>query len=173
MGFKVKTQQPEARGPGLAVTAVAPGLFGEEKAIELDDGTFVALSVVPRWLPNGAGVDFAGKARLIEADGSAKLCPLGQPIVTTLNFNAGPGLVDELGEDGVDLLAKEVALALLGEPPELTRDVPADGGKKVKVATVDLSPEVKLNCSVRKAKKIAAATGRKDLGEVLAKKAAR
>jgi hypothetical protein len=168
MAYKVKATQPERRAIGLAHGARGAGLYAEETAVELDDGSFVAVSVVPRWLPNGAGVDFAAVARAIEEDGTAIVCPFGQQVGSTFNFNAGPLLVEELG---VDAIAKEVLLAVLGEPPELTRDAPVQGKPPLKVPVLDLSREVKLNVNVRRAAALARASGPKDAKAILGKKA--
>lgn len=169
MGFKLKAAQPEKRAVGVAAGAVAAGLYDGESIVELDDGSFVAVSVIPRWLPNGSGVDFAGVARAVDATGAGITDPLGQQIVTTFNFNAGALMVEELG---VDAIAREVLLTLIGEPPELKRAVPVEGGKVQQVEAIGLSPEVKLQANVRKAAKLAAATGPKDPKKLLAAKSA-
>lgn len=90
-------------------------LAKDEVALELDDGTIVAVSVSPVWEPNNAGVVFTGKARCLCDDGESETCPHGQEIRTTFTYNVAVGLVEERG---IDKIAKDVAMALIGEPTE-------------------------------------------------------
>lgn len=127
------------------------GLSANETALQLDDGTLVAVAVVPTWLPNGAGVAFAGTARHIIADGTTQACPQGQDVQT--GFTHAATVTDADTSDKIGAIAKEILLAMLGEPPTMTtvngEEVPA----------LPLSDEVRSNVNIRLHAAIAASTG--------------
>lgn len=128
----------------MAYTLLDPqpsNLTGTEVALDLGGGVFVAVSVTPTWLSNGAGVGFTGSARVIDAEGVAQTCPNGQAIESYIGHTADAPTVQALG---VPTISKECLLALLGEP--LTPD------------TVHWSDEFLLNTSIRHAVTSAAAT---------------
>lgn len=150
MAFAIAAEQPPPRAAELAWDDVGPGLYADETALELDDGTIVAVSVEPKWLANGGGVSFTAWARWIEADGTAKLSPHEDWIETTLTHHADPFTVERLGVAGV---AKELLLAVLGEPATM-RDV--DGQA---VAELPLSADIRRNVSIRTALRSVADTG--------------
>src|SRR5690349_9550477 len=87
-------------------------LAANEIAVDLE-GTLVAVSVTTSWQDNNAGVVFLGTARHIMADGTACLCGNGQEVKTVLSHVADLASVQELGQQ---VIAKQVMLALLGEP---------------------------------------------------------
>lgn len=94
---------------------VVKQLNDTETMIALDDGIKVAVSVVSVWEPNNAGVVFTGKARCLCNDGEPETCPHGQEICTSFTYNVSASLVEQRG---IDNIAKDVAMALIGEPVE-------------------------------------------------------
>lgn len=95
---------------------VAPGLYPDESAVVLDEGSAVAVSVERRRLPTGAGVAFTAWARWIEGDGATMLDAHGQEVETIATWTADPPTLDR---HGADALAREMLLAVLGEAPTL------------------------------------------------------
>lgn len=113
-------------------------LAKDEVALELDDGTIVAVSVSSIWEPNNAGVVFTGKARCLCENGESETCSHGQEIATSFTFNVSSDLVELRG---IGNIAKDVAMALIGEPVE-----------------APWSQELLSNVNIRKAAKVAKKT---------------
>jgi hypothetical protein len=141
MSYTLLSPQPAQRDSSLADDEIGPGLYPDEAAVELDDGSLVAVSAVAKWQENGAGVILTGCARHIDADGTTHLCPYGAHVETSFSHTAGAGQVAQVG---VDAIAKEMMLAMLGEP--LT-------------GLVQWSPELLTNVSIRAAIAAVASTG--------------
>lgn len=136
-------------------------LFVGETAIQLDDGTTVAVAVEPTWLENGAGVSFLATARHIDAEGATQLGPHGQYLRTGFTFTADPS--QAASKKQISAIAKEMLFALLGEPPTM-RTI-----KGVEIPLLALSDEVRANANIRQHITVAAATGPTviDVGKVL------
>lgn len=141
----------------MAYTTLDPqpaNLTTGEVAYSLDDGTLVAISINAKWLDNNGGVWFNGVARHINADGTSCLCGNGNPVQTSCPHTADLNQVQTLGQNAI---AKEVQLALLGEPA--TTEV-VDGET---VPLIRWSTDFLNNASIKVAAQIAAATGQIDL----------
>lgn len=100
MAYTVLTQQPS-------------NLQAGETAVSLEDGTIVAVSVVSKRKVNNAGVDFTVTARCLDDEGNVKTCPSGDPITIEFTHSATADEINQLTVNGV---AKEMMLAVLGEP---------------------------------------------------------
>lgn len=155
MSYKKLTTQPPARDAMLSYGQNGPGLYHDETAIELDDGTIVAVSVERHWLANGAGIAFHGYARWIEDDGSTKTAPNHAHVEASFSYTADPVTLNQHSEDDI---ATEIALVMIGEEPKLLRPVPQETGPDVMHPVVDLSEEARLNASVRHQVKAVTAT---------------
>lgn len=143
MSYTLLNPQPGPRDAELDWNDAGPGLYPDESALTLEDGTLVAVSVVPKWLENGAGVAFTGWARWMNEDGSTRLCEHGQHIESSVSYTASAPQVAELG---VPAIAKELLLVLLGEPlTQQTLDDDTD------MDLIPWSPEFNLNASIRHA----------------------
>jgi hypothetical protein len=126
MGYKVANVKIGPRAADLEWADHGPGLHPDESVLEMDSGELVAVSVEPKWPDNNSGLSLHGWARLIEADGASKLDPTGaldsngRPVVieTSISVNCDPQMLEAHGQKK---LAKEVLLALLGEPPTMVR----------------------------------------------------
>lgn len=116
MSYTLLDPQPGPRADTLSYDQAGPGLYPDETALLLDDGTLVAVSVTPKWLDNGGGVDFKGYARWIEADGTTKLDAFGQHVEVCLSHAPDAVTVQQFG---VPKMAKDVLLTMLGETREL------------------------------------------------------
>lgn len=124
----------------------APGLYPDETALALEDGTEVAVSVERHWLGNGAGIGFHAFARAIEEDGTTKLSPNEKHIEAALTFNCDPLTLAAFGADNI---AADLARVVLGEPQKLLRDVETEeGSEKITVPVINLPEEVLLNGSI-------------------------
>lgn len=160
MAFKLKAKQPAKAKEGAERTkgpAVnhGPGLNDGETALELDSGETVSLVIETERQPHGAGLVFIAVTRVLNADGSTAVDDAGGPIFTEFRHTADARQIDELG---VDAIAKEMALAILGEPPS----------KKGVDDLIPWSVGLKLNVSVRNVNKLARSSGRAvDLKSVL------
>lgn len=155
MSYTKVDPQPAPRGDMLAYDAIGPGLYPDETAIELDDGTLIAVSVERHWQANGSGIAFHGYARWINADGSTQTAPNGAHVEASYSFNADPVTLSQFPEDDI---ATEVALLVIGEQPKLMRSVPQKTGPATTQAVVDPSDEARLNASVRHQVKAVTAT---------------
>lgn len=142
MAYTLMTPQPAQRAAELDYDDVGPGLYNDETALALDEDTFVAVSVVPKWLENGGGVAFTGYARWINEDGSTHLSQYDQHIETNLNFTADAPTVQKWG---VNAIAKEIILAMLGEEPTLV--VHEEGAEERPL--INWSSDMKLNVNIR------------------------
>ena len=80
MSYTKVSPQPQLRDPNNDAVS-APGLYPSEVAVQLDTGEYVAVYVERTWQENNAGLAFYTSARLINADGSTKLCVAGKEIV--------------------------------------------------------------------------------------------
>ena len=138
------------RGPngrGGTYDERAPGLYPDETAVDLDDGSLVAVSVERHWNSNGAGLAFHAYARLIEPDGTTVAAPNDADLESVITFNADPVTLDKYGEQAI---ADDLARLVLGEETQLKREVPVeDGAEPLEVAIVSPSEEAKLNASIR------------------------
>jgi hypothetical protein len=123
-----------------------PGLYHDEIAIELDDGTQVAVSVERHWQENGSGIAFHGYARWIDKDGSTKKAPNGASVEASISFHADAITLTKFSEDDI---ATEIARVMIGEDPQLHRDVPQEDGTTTQHPVVDLAEQVRLNASIR------------------------
>lgn len=101
---------------------VAPGLYPDETAYELDTGEKVAVSVETYWQENGEGVSFIGFARCIDEDGSSKVTSDGKQVETAYSYVAPAVMVNQYG---VNAIATDVALMLLGQDTRLTENLQA------------------------------------------------
>jgi hypothetical protein len=139
MGYKVASKQPPKRDPKLHYDDVAPGLYDDDEVL-VELGTLTAtVSYTTEWLENGAGVSIKGVARWCKADGTTILTEDGQHVESYAQYTVNPVLVRD---HGVEALAKEVLLALMGEPPQL---------KVEQGPIVAFSEEARLNMSIRNA----------------------
>lgn len=116
MGYKVAKVEIGPRDASLAWGDPGPGLHADESVLELEGGQLVAVSVETKWPENNSGLALHGWARLIQADGASKTDPEGKVIETSISVNCDQQLVDA---HGAKKLAKEVLLAVLGEPPTM------------------------------------------------------
>lgn len=155
MAYELLKPQPGARDASLAWEDLGPGLYGDETALKLDDGTLVAVSVEPKWLENGGGVVFTGWCRWIDADGQTHLCGHGQQVETAFTHNADAA---QIQEHGVQFIAKEMIHLLLGEALT-TVEVTNEGGKLVDHPVTNWNGDIVLNASIRHAIKSVEATG--------------
>ena len=110
------------RDKALAYEDVGPGLYEDETVLRLATGELVAVSVERAWLANNAGVVFRAWARLIEDNGTTRRTRDRAEVETVLPYSCTP---HELETFGVDALAKEGLLAVLGEAPTMVPVTPA------------------------------------------------
>lgn len=122
MSYTKVSPQPQLRDPNNDDIA-APGLYPSEVAVQLDTGEYVAVYVERTWQENNAGLAFYTSARLINADGSTKLCVAGKEIVIEVRTAS---VQKDIQDYGADALTKEHVLAVLGEP---TTQVPVPDGQ--------------------------------------------
>jgi hypothetical protein len=169
-GYSKLTKQPPPREPAMLdrraadgaeapYDQVAPGLYPDETAFELDDGSHVAISVETYWQPNGAGVAFHAYARWIDADGSSHTAPAepGKDGQVEAAFTTSV-TVDQAKKYGVDSLATDAARILLGEDPKEQIDVEvAKGDPPQRVPVLNVSDEVLANARIRDQIKLAKA----------------
>lgn len=143
---------------------LAPGLYPGEVVVQLTDmptpRPFIALSYDPRRLENGGGVSIFAWARWCEIvdpiKGQTKLDKHGQHLETSISFTFSPS---ERQTYGTRALGKELMLLCAGEPLTLMKTIPAQGGGTQQVPVVNVSAEVKANCSIREAIAASAETG--------------
>jgi hypothetical protein len=150
VAYQIAKTQPPAREPSLSWDTAAPGLYqeDEELLVELDGGHAV-VSVVPTWIEGNQGVSLMGVGRLTNEEGETILCH-GLHVESAVT--ATVTLVD-IEKHGINALKKEVLLALLGEPPALTKEIEVTGKEPVIVPVLGFSDQVRLNASIRHAKK--------------------
>lgn len=110
MAYEVAAEQPE-------------GLRDGETAVLLDSNILIAVKVTPEYLPQGQGVAVHAEARWIEADGTSKEAN-GVEVTSGLDSTFDNHFLTTYG---LNALTKEVLLTVLGEPHELTREVPVGG----------------------------------------------
>jgi hypothetical protein len=146
MPFTILDEQPELRSPDVAYDDAAPGLYDDGEVLVDLDGDKVAVSVDTEWLPNGSGVAFTGYARWTHDCGTSKLCPKGKHIECTFSYTADPHTVNEFG---VDAIAKDILLIVMGEEPILVRSYEQEDGTTGTMPVIGLDPTVKLNASMR------------------------
>jgi hypothetical protein len=167
MSFVKATSQPPLRDPEWSIPGtpqyeeLAPGLYPDEVAVKLDDGTLVAISVAEEWMENNSGVHLQSWARWIKPDGETQTSPDGKQIESRCSASIGPA---QLQINSIDEFRKEMLLAVLGEPPTL-RDVPVDPNaiavskpedptfqhlpQNDKIPILPISEEGRLNSSIR------------------------
>lgn len=114
----------------------APGLYPDERLLQLDADDFVAVSVETFFKANGEGVMLIGVARWIEEDGTTKLTPDGKHIERSYNFGFNQDWLDAYG---ANKLASEIIQLMLGEAPTIVQ-LPAIDKKKLATA-IDGYPE--------------------------------
>ena len=141
---KMKKQPARRKHP--MPDALARGLYEDETAVTLDDGTLVAVSVERHWQENGSGIAFHAYARHIQADGQTNTAPNGAHVEAAVTFNADPVTLSQFGEDAI---ATELARLTLGEEHQLFRDVPQEDGSTKQEPVVAISDVAKLNCNIR------------------------
>lgn len=128
MALTIITGDFAKRDAALAFDEIAPGLYEGEIAVKVTGRDKVAVSVAPTWLENGAGVWLDGNARWIDASGKTRLSPDGKHVESNVAVTASMADVEEFG---IDALARDVAIMLLGEGDRVMRaadpanDVPA------------------------------------------------
>lgn len=151
MSYTKMEPQPGPRAPELDYDDTGPGLYPDESAVVLDDGTMVAVSVMTEWLENGAGASLAACARAIEADGTTRLTSQSQHIESNFRHTAD---VVSIERHGLPALAKEVLLLVLGEPATMVDEDDGAGGT-MQVPMVAWSVEIRLNASIRQSLTVA------------------
>ncbi len=147
----------------MACTIISPkpaNCADNETALNVDSSTIIAVSVVPKWLDNGAGMSFSGTCRLIDDAGNTQIDGHGQEITTALNHSSDHNEVDTLG---VDTIAQQISFALIGQP--LTTRV-VDGET---VPLIPFSDDALANANIQKAKTVAAMSNPNtiNIGDVL------
>jgi hypothetical protein len=163
MGYTVTNPQPAPRAADA--TAISdPGLYTDEVAVTLDTGDCVAVYVERTWQENNAGLVFYASGRLINADGSTKLCPNGSEVVVEFNHLSS---LAEISTNGIDALTKCHLLAVLGEPiTQVTIDA---NGTEVTQPMIPWSDTSLANWSIRHAISSVAEVGAaSNLGALLA-----
>jgi hypothetical protein len=140
------------------ISALADG----EAAVTLAGGDIAAVSVSSRWLENNGGVAFVAAARWMDAEGATRLCPNGQPIRTEASHNADPATIRE---HGVDAIAKELLLAVLGEAPTMVTRTGESG--PFDAPMLMHGEEWRMNASLRHAIDTATATAPRHAAELL------
>ena len=146
MSYSKLTEQPPLRAADVPYDDIAPGLYPDEIAVLLDDGTLVAVSVERHWQANGSGTAFHGYARWINEDGSTKTAPNGAHVEPSISFHADSFTLAEYGEDA---LATDVARLVLGEELELWRDVPEENGPPSRVPVINIPEDLRVGASIR------------------------
>lgn len=128
MTISIITNTIPLRDEALAWDELGPGRYPGEVAVKLATNELVAVSVVPQWLENGAGVSLDGNARWIQPDGTTKLSPDGKHVEANLITTVTAA---DVAEFGLEPLAKDVALLIVGQDAKVMRtadaanDVPA------------------------------------------------
>jgi hypothetical protein len=122
MSYSLMDPQPAARAENA--TDTDPGLYPDEVAVTLDDGSHVAVACAVDRMANGQGVEFRATARAITADGTSQICGSGYAIQTTWPQLCPP---ESFARFGVDALRKEHILGVLGEPPTQVALLDSDG----------------------------------------------
>jgi hypothetical protein len=122
MTFSKSSRKLPPRDAALAYEDVGPGLYQDETVVEIGTGETVAVSVERRWLPNNGGIAFMAWARLIEDDGSTRRTGNRAEVETVLPYSCTP---HDLEAFGVEALAREGLLAVLGEAPTMVPIAPA------------------------------------------------
>jgi hypothetical protein len=118
--FAEKKAQPHLVDP---YDEVGPGLYPDESVYTLDTGEEVAISVKPKWEPNGMGLSLTVWGRWINEDGSTKLDADGQEVEVAYSH----GFDAEAAEKyDLSVLMKEMLLLVLGEEAEEEEDVHVD-----------------------------------------------
>lgn len=156
MAYELLQPQPDRRAESLEWDDLGPGLYADETALQLDDGTLVAVSVVPKWMENGGGVSFTGWARWINSDGETHVCGHGQHVETAFTHHADAAFIQE---HGIPFVAKEMIHLLLGEELTMQTLTNEETGNSVDVPVMGWSVDVKLNASIRNALKSVEMTG--------------
>ena len=113
MAYTIINPQPSQRAADAGDQVNVSGLYPNEVAVTLDTGEDVAVFVQRTWTTNNAGLSFYASGRLINADGSTKLCVAGAEIVVEFQHVSSQ---NEIDAQGIDPLTKCHVLAILGEP---------------------------------------------------------
>lgn len=132
-----------------------------ELALQLDDGTVVAVSVETKWLSNGSGVSMYGQARWIAADGTAQVDAHQQNIETSLHHNADAEMVKKFD---VQTLSKDLIMALLGEPRDLVVFDPAEPARVMVPWSADTLANAQIRDHITFAKEAGVVTAAAALG---------
>ena len=126
----------------------------ETLAAQLLDGSLVVVGVFPERDEHANRIVYVGWARAVDASGESLLDAQGQPITATLRHSMPPGAATAVGPLAV---FKEIALALLGEPPTLVAGEPL----------IPWSAQFRSDVSIRTAIACAQATGVVPLSNLL------
>jgi hypothetical protein len=152
MAFSKMAVQPGARAADLLPDEIGPGLYPGEVALQFGAAQFAAVGVDPKWERDtggvAGGVTITARARYIKADGTTKLTGHDEPLEVEWRARFS---VEDVKAFGVKALAKEVALVVLGEPPQLMRDVPIEGGGVEQHPVLNVSDSLRANVSLREA----------------------
>ena len=133
-------------------------LDANETALVHTNGTTVAVSVVPKWLDNGAGMTFIAQARWIDGDGTSHQCPFGQEIKTGFSHTVDYGTLSNLTQD---VIVRELTYALLG------CDLTTQTVDNEQIALVPISPEGLITVNILNAITVASNSGTSDVGAAL------
>lgn len=115
MGYKLLDPQPGPRAVELDYDQRGPGLYPGETALDLGSRLYVAVSVEPTWLDNGAGVDLWGNVRWIEKSGATHLTAAEQHVETNIRHSAP---AEFLKVHPLEVVMRETLLLLIGETVE-------------------------------------------------------
>lgn len=153
MPYSAMAKPPKVRTSDVPIDEPAPGLLPGEEAVHLDSGEDAAVIVEQRRMPNGSGMYFLARSRIIDADGATKLDEFGQPIMCEFGHTADMLQIDQMG---VDAIAKELALVVLGEDPTTVRRSGNDEPEPV----IPWPRSIRLEVSIRSASKLAGKSGK-------------
>lgn len=156
MSYTKLAEQPGPRAGDLEGTDLGPGLFPNETALRLETGHYVAVSVATRWLEGGHGVAFTACARWITGEGETRTGPEGQHVKVEFSHHAAAETVPEVYT--VEQIARELLLAVLGEPPTMVDLSVAEGEAPQQQPLIPLSEQVRAAASIRNAITAATAT---------------
>lgn len=148
MKFKA-AKQPDLRDESTPWEQAAPGLYDDgEVLLRLDDGTYVAVSVLFKWLggESGGGAAFEGTARWCDENGETHLTPDGRHVETFSNLTVDGPILEKFGREA---LSQDVLLLLLGEDPKLILEAMGDDGKPSNLPVLNPPPSSKLAANIR------------------------
>jgi hypothetical protein len=135
----------------------APGLYQDEHVVKLENA-LVAVSVHSKLMVTSGGIEITGWARWIDSAGMTNLDPAEQEVEIETRHTFDAGFVTLFG---VDVLCRQVLLALMGEPVEKTGE-----GEEIR-PIIDWPEDVLLQLSIRNAIDVAAKTGVMNAGDLI------